>query len=120
MKGILSQRNHPTVRKIWGDAAYQGIELKAFTLEYGAELEVVKRPPGRKRIYNDRWIAEWVPVARTFSVLPRRWVVERTFAWLGRNRRLNRDYEYMPDVSESYIYVGMGRLMLRRWAKNYA
>ena len=62
----------------------------------------------------------WVPVERAFSVLPRRWVVERTFAWLGRNRRLSRDYECMPDVSESYLYIGMDRLMLKRWIKNYA
>lgn len=104
---------------MWGDAAYQGKELENIALQVGAELEIVKRPAGRKRIYNAEWIAKWVPIERSFSVLSRRWVVERTFAWLGRNRRLSRDYECMPDVSESYLYLGMDRLMLRRWVKNY-
>ena len=49
-----------------------------------------------------------------FEVLPRRWVVERTFGWLGRYRRLSKDYELLPEVSESIIYAAMVRLMLRR------
>jgi transposase len=50
----------------------------------------------------------------TFRVLPRRWVVERTFAWLGHSRRLSKDYERLPAVSEAMIYGAMSRLMLRR------
>jgi hypothetical protein len=49
-------------------------------------------------------------------LLPRRWVVERTFAWLGRNRRLSKDYECLPAVSEAMVYAAMVRLMLRRLA----
>jgi putative transposase len=49
-----------------------------------------------------------------FRVLPRRWVVERTFAWLGQARRLSRDYERLPATSEAVIYGAMSRLMLRR------
>jgi putative transposase len=62
----------------------------------GATVEVVKR------------------VVTGFEVLPKRWVVERTFAWLGRYRRLSKDYELLPEVSESMIYASMVRLMLRR------
>ncbi len=51
-----------------------------------------------------------------FRVLPRRWVVERTFAWLGRNRRLSRDYEVLPETGETWISLAMTRLMLRRLA----
>jgi putative transposase len=47
-------------------------------------------------------------------VLPRRWVVERTFAWLGRNRRLSKDYEALPCTEEAWIYLAMIRLMLAR------
>ena len=51
---------------------------------------------------------------QAFVVLPRRWVVERTFAWLGYNRRLSRDYERLTQTSEAMIYLAMTRLMLRR------
>jgi putative transposase len=51
-----------------------------------------------------------------FSVLPRRWVVERTLAWLSQSRRLSKDYEELPTTSETFIYVAMTRLMLRRLA----
>ena len=59
----------------------------------GASVEVVKR------------------VKDGFEVLPRRWVVERTFGWLGRYRRLSKDYELLPEVSESMVYAAMVRLM---------
>jgi transposase len=49
-----------------------------------------------------------------FKVLPKRWIVERTFAWISRNRRLSKEYEYLPTASESWIYLSMIRLMLKR------
>jgi hypothetical protein len=51
------------------------------------------------------------------QVSPKRWVVERTFAWLGRNRRLSKDYEMLPCSSEALVYLAMIRLMLKRLAK---
>lgn len=51
---------------------------------------------------------------RGFQLLPRRWGVERTFAWLSQNRRLSRDYEELAQTSEGWVYLGMVRLMLRR------
>jgi putative transposase len=51
-----------------------------------------------------------------FKLLPHRWVVERTFAWLGRHRRLSKDYEYLSNTSEAMIYVAMIGLMVRRLA----
>ncbi len=53
-----------------------------------------------------------------FEILPRRWVVERTLAWLGRYRRLSKDYEYLTDTSEAMIYAAMTHLMLRRITRN--
>ncbi|RTH31614.1 hypothetical protein CSW33_07520 [Thermus scotoductus] len=49
--------------------------------------------------------------------LPKRWVVERTFAWMGRNRRLGKDYEYHPEVTEAWMYLGMIRLLVKRLAR---
>ena len=51
-----------------------------------------------------------------FQVLSKRWIVERTLAWLNRQRRLSKDYERLPETSEAFIYVAMIRLMLRRLA----
>lgn len=108
------QQNYPQLRKIWVDMGYQGQRLHEWaTQNLKLHLEVVKRPR--------RWV--WVPVDEEpppvpsgFQVLPRRWVVERTFAWLGRYRRLSKDYEYLPETSEAFIYLAMSRLMLRRLA----
>ena len=52
--------------------------------------------------------------AQGFAVLPQRWIVERTFAWLGRHRPLSKDYEARPDTSEAWIYVAMVDRMLER------
>jgi transposase len=57
---------------------------------------------------------------RGFRVLPRRWVEERTFAWLSQVRRLSKDYERLPEVAEAMIYGAMSRIMLRRLAKGAA
>jgi transposase len=52
-----------------------------------------------------------------FVVLPRRWVVERTFSWIDQNRRMSKDYERLATTSEAFIYVAMSRLMVRRLAR---
>ena len=59
------------------------------------------------------------PPVPAFTVLKRRWVVERTLAWLGLNRRLSKDYEAVPATTEAWIYVAMSRLMLRRLARTH-
>jgi len=80
----------------------------------GWTLEIVQRPR--------RW--GWYPAdvepppMPAFTVLKRRWVVERTFAWIGRWRRLSKDYEYLADSSEAMVYLAMTRLMLRRLSLN--
>lgn len=103
----------PRMAKVWADSAYRGVkEWVGKTL--GWTLEVVQRPWGGKV-----WVPEGVeppPRPQGFQVLPRRWVVERTFGWLGRNRRLAKDYEALPEVEEAFIYFAMIRLMLRRRA----
>jgi putative transposase len=86
---------------IWADGGYQG-QLVDWVLYYlGWVVEIVKRPEGQKG----------------FVLLPRRWVVERTFGWLGRYRRLSKDYEYLTTTSEMMIYLAMIHLMVRRLAR---
>ncbi len=53
-----------------------------------------------------------------FKVLPRRWVIERTFSWIDQNRRMSKDYERLPESSEAFIYLAMVRLMVRRLARS--
>ena len=91
-------------------------------LSNGIELEIVKRPCGKMRVYNANpqdWRAVYYKIKRAFTILPRRWVVERTYAWIGRNRRLSKDYEYLPEVSESYLYAAMAKTVIRRFKNNF-
>ena len=104
------------MKKLWVDSGYQGEDLRRIAENFGKDLEVVKRPPGRIRVYNDEWKAEWVPVERGFTVLPRRWVVERTFSWIGKYRRMSKDYEYLAKTSETMLYLCMTRTMINRYA----
>ena len=93
-----------TVKKIGADGAYKGEEfIKWVKEEFNCVIEVVKKKKGKG-----------------FHVLPRRWVVERTFAWLNRYRRLSKDYERKPTSSKSHVYVASIRLMLRRIFKERA
>ncbi len=91
-----------TIQKIWADGAYNSTLLIQWTQQqFGCVLEIVKKSK----------------MAQGFHVLPRRWVVERTFAWLGRYRRLSKDYERKPTSSEGHVYLASIRLMLRRICK---
>lgn len=90
--------------KIWIDGGYQAGVVAWAQAELDYPLEVVPRPPG----------------GIGFTVLPRRWVVERTFAWLGRYRRLSKDYEALTATSEAMIWAAAGTTMVRRLAKQGA
>ncbi len=87
--------------KVFVDGGYEGVEFGVLVQSvYGWVLEVVKRSE-----------------LHTFKVLPMRWIVERTFGWLNRFRRLSKDYEYHTKTSETVIYWAMIRIMLRRLTK---
>jgi len=90
---------------IWADGGYSGQPMVDWVWQLaGWVFEVIER--------TEETVG--------FVVLPRRWVVERTFAWLGRYRRLSKDYEQLPETSEAMIYAAMVRIMLRRLARNPA
>jgi putative transposase len=90
----------PRLKQVWADQGYTGDLEDLCEFAYGWKLEVVKRAP-----------------QKGFTLLPRRWVVERTFASLSTFRRLRRDFEQQSTVSEAWINAAMSRLLLRRLAK---
>ena len=98
---VAAHRAYPSVAKVWLDGAYAGEFVRRAHDELNVDAEVVKKPLD----------------AHTFRVLPRRWVVERTFGWLNRERRLSKDYERLPDTTEAFIGITMVRLMTRRLSR---
>ena len=98
---------------VWADMGYRGEIIEWIKQQLGWTVEVVKRPSKWGRYPVE---VEPPPMPR-FTVLPRRWVVERTFAWIGRYRRMSKDYEYLTETGEAFIYAAMIRLMLKRLAQ---
>ena len=97
----LDRTNYPRLRKVWADSKYHNHSLYAHIRDHvdgDWELEIVSRPPGKKG-----WI-----------LLPKRWVVERTFAWIGRCRINSKEYERLTESSEAQVQISMVRLMLKR------
>jgi putative transposase len=90
-----------TIEKIWADSGYRGNLIGWVQETLAAVLEIVSREPGQKG----------------FKVQPKRWVIERTFAWLGNYRRLSKDYERLLPNSEAMIYLASINTMLRRIAR---
>ena len=100
----------PRIRHCWADMGYRGDFPAWCKQRLGWSIEIVKRP--------SRWgrYPENVepPALPRFTVLKRRWVVERTIAWISRNRRLSKEYEFLTETSESFIYAATSRVMLKR------
>ena len=102
-KAVLERlkAEHPErLELIWADGGYAGKLIEWVKQECGWVLEIVKRSDDVKG----------------FKLLPRRWVVERTFAWVGRFRRMSKDYEFNTSTSEAMIYLAMINIMTRRLA----
>src|SRR4028119_1633923 len=125
----------PRMRRMWADRGYRGPLDDWLREHFGWQLEIVQYPT-QKSVEDEFWQnvhdrhkagvkgpALYVGLSLRRSeegkmkVAPRRWVVKRTFAWLGRNRRLSKDYEALPSSGEAFVYVSMIRLMLKRLIK---
>jgi putative transposase len=100
--GRLTAEHRSRLKKVWADKKYRNHALDRWMkrTRAGYEVEVVERPPG----------------SVGFVKLPKRWVVERTFAWLGRYRRNSRDYEWFVESSESMVKACSIHRMLRKWS----
>ena len=116
----------PRLSHLWVDAGYQGRGKDWAEKVLGLSVEVVRRTPKptpekvamkwAEEWSKEGWQIDWQKLIprRGFEVLPRRWVVERTFSWLSQNRRMSKDYERLCATAEAFIYVAMTRLMVRR------
>ncbi len=122
----------PRLSHLWLDAGYTGQDKGAGWVEraLGWTAEIVRHPPKpAPEEVMMKWAREWakegvkvdpkklLPPEGPRPFLPRRWVVERTFSWLGQNRRMSKDYERLPETGEAFIYAAMSRLMARRLAR---
>jgi putative transposase len=119
----------PRLCYLWADAGYRGRGKEWVEEALGVEVEVVNRtpkPPPKKVLRV--WAREWFKAGRemdlkklperpAFENLPRRWVAERTFAWISHNRRMAKDYERLCATGEAFVYAAMARLMVRRLAR---
>jgi putative transposase len=110
-----SRAQHPRLERVWVDAGYTGSLIPWAKQELDLTLTVVKRPSRWVRVAADQ---EPEPLPAGLLILPRRWVVERTFAWLGRSRRLSKDYDALPATEQAWIHLAMIRLMVARLAKS--
>jgi putative transposase len=119
----------PRLSYLWVDAGYRGRGKEWAEHSLGLEVEVVNRspkPPPEKvlRIWAREWSKEGhdmdlgkLPARPSFEKLPRRWVAERTFAWISHNRRMAKDYERLCSTGEALVHAAMTRLMVRRLAR---
>jgi putative transposase len=119
----------PRLLHLWVDAGYQGRGRRWAEEVLGLSVEVVRKSP--KPVPEEvakAWAREWAKEGikvdwqrlmppRGFRVLPRRWVVERTIAWISHNRRMAKDYERLCATGEAFIYAAMTRLMVGRLAR---
>ena len=123
-RAALSRLKH-----LWLDAGYEGKGKRWAEEVLGLSVEVVRKPPKPipekvAQIWAQEWAKEGKKVdwqrlmaPRGYVALPRRWVVERTFSWLGQNRRMSKDYERLCASAEAFVYAAMIRLMARRLAR---
>jgi putative transposase len=121
----------PRLSHLWVDAGYQGRGRRWAEEVMGLSVEVVRSSPKKPlpEKVAERWAAEWAKEGKEvdwqrlmppsgFRVLPRRWVVERTFAWISHNRRMAKDYERLCATCEAFVHdAAMTRLMVRRLAR---
>jgi len=109
----LAYAKYQSLKKIWADGGYAGtcgVRVKDKT---GIDLEIVRKTDAMS---GEVWLPEGqeAPISEGFKVLKWRWIVERTFGWLGRNRRLSKDYEESVESSLAWVRIALIRLLLRR------
>ncbi len=122
----------PRLSHLWLDGGYKGEDKGKDWVEkaLGWSVELIERPrkPTPEEVLMS-WAEEWAKEGKTanwqkllppegFQILPRRWVVERSFAWISHNRRMSKDYERLCASGEAFVYAAMSRLMVRRLVRS--
>jgi putative transposase len=110
------QQPFPRLSHLWADQAYTGPIVDWIQEQLGWTVEVVERSPRRGFQVTSAGEIQRVRLPAIFEPLPRRWVVERALAWIGRHRRMSKDYERLPSTSEALVYLTSIRLLLARLA----
>ena len=117
------------LKHLWLDAGYEGRGRRWVEEVMGLDVEIVRKPPKpvpeevakvwAQELAKEGRKVDWQKLMppRGYVALPRRWVVERTFSWLSKNRRMSKDYERLCASAEAFIYTAMIRLMVRRLAR---
>ncbi len=112
-----ARQRAPGLALVWADSGFAGRCVETVRNETGVELQIVRRPgEGDKRRWTPVGTAP-VPVPTGFQILPRRWVVERTFGWLGRYRRHARDWEATIASALGWIRIAFIRLLVQRFGQ---
>jgi putative transposase len=106
-----------SLRKLWVDKAYQGWYWHWLKIDRDLDVAVLPKGPYKGNQAEKQEGSLRRAMSPGSKVAKRRWVVERTFAWLGRYRRFSKDYEYLPTMSEALIYAAMSHRMVRRLAR---
>ena len=114
---LAMQAEFPSIEHVWADEGYTGKLQDWMMQQFGWTLQIIKRTPRPRGVWvfpgeTVDWAAIMPP--KGFEHLPRRWVVERTFAWIGRYRRLSKDYERLPATEEAWVYLAGIRTLLGR------
>lgn len=94
---LLLPMKFPRLKKLWADGSYTGNWIEQLGQDFPVNVEIVQREEGQ----------------HGFKVIPWRWVIERTFAWLYQYRRLSKDYEYLVTTADTVIYAAMVRRLSR-------
>ena len=114
------QKEHSNVKLFWTDMGYSGVDFATWVeKEIGWKVQPIKGSRKWIRVREGEAPPPLPPEPAGFTILPRRWVVERSFAWMGKYRRLSKDYEGSLHHNESMVYLAMSRLMVNLISKIY-
>lgn len=113
----MAYARYQTLKRLWGDGGYAGRCVVAVKEATGCELEIVRRSDDAPR---EVWLEEGQepPVSEGFKVVKWRWIIERTFGWLGRYRRLSKDYEQSTASSLAWVRLALVAILVHRFGEN--